>query len=1086
MGSNHTSHEPPPPQDRAARPDFERLVTNIATNLINLPSKDIDRGILSTLELIAKFSGVDRSYIFLNSPDGSTASMTHEWHAPGIASLRALYRDLPVSMNYIWLLEHLGKGQAFVAADVDKLPPQAKALAEVLKQHGTQSMAMVPLVYSGKLFGALGFSLIREKRNWSDTSLSLLTIVGELLVSALQRRRVEDALRESETRFSGLIDGLGEGILFCDRNDIVLHVNSRMCELAGRSAAEMIGGHAYELLLPKAEESSLIERTQRRLQGISEAYEIELMRKDGKRFWAEINATPIRDSAGVIVGTLGAITDISERKSAVEALRSSEKKYRDLVETSGDLIWSLDKQGRFTFVNQAAKKIYGYSAEEMLGRPFADFQTEDQAQRKSKIIAAALAGKPQFQFESIELRKDGSQAILSINALEMLDSGGNVIGISGTATDITERKRAEAALSKSEERFRRLFELPLVGIAITSPNKEWIDFNDKLCELFAYSREELLETPWPALTYAPDLEADLARYEEVLNGSIDGYSIDKRFVRGDGSILYASVSIASVKRPDGSVEYLISLLQDISERFKAVQELQHQKDFLRLIIDTNPNLIFAKDYDGRFILVNKSVADIYGTTTNDLVGKTDADFNSNTEEVEHFRRDDQAVIRAGVPRFVPEEPVTDARTKEVRWFQTIKKPLIGADGKISQLLGVATDITERKRAGDESLKLHRQLMQAQKMEAIGQLAAGIAHDLNNALAAVVGHLQLMKMGAPLEGQHGASVDIALKGCKRATSLIEQLLGFSRQGKYNLQAVCIQRAVTETVEFLGRIVGTDLDIVKTGEAEDLMILADQAQLQQALTNLILNAKHAMPSGGTITFDFSRRQVDHPERFNSKAKAGEFAVLKVIDTGSGIAPENLDKIFEPFFTTKGPEQGTGLGLSMVYGIVQNHNGWIHAESELGIGTIFTLYFPTVQERSKGQDAHGDVSFASGSGLVMVVDDEPYLVELAKQFLNRAGYQAQCFTDSRVALEWYRENYSSVDLIVLDMKMPRMDGRSFFDQAMRINKKSRIVILSGYIQDDAAQDILERGALHFFHKPLKYPELLDWISRNIGKPA
>jgi two-component system cell cycle sensor histidine kinase/response regulator CckA len=342
------------------------------------------------------------------------------------------------------------------------------------------------------------------------------------------------------------------------------------------------------------------------------------------------------------------------------------------------------------------------------------------------------------------------------------------------------------------------------------------------------------------------------------------------------------------------------------------------------------------------------------------------------------------------------------------------------------------------------------------------------------------------MGPDLTPNLGTSVDTALKGCRRATSLIDQLLGFSRQGKYNLQTVCLQHVVTETVEFLGRIVGTELDIVKTGEERDFIVAADQAQLQQALTNLIINAKHAMPSGGTITFDFSSKFVRHPERFNPKAHSGEYAVLKVIDTGIGIAPENIDKIFEPFFTTKGAEAGTGLGLSMVYGIAQNHHGWIDVESEVGIGTIFTLYFPLQKELQKPADSPGEPLPTKGSGLVMVVDDEPFLVELAQQFLSRAGYQSQCFTDSRAALEWYRANHATVDLIVLDMKMPRLDGRAFFDEAMKIRPDSRIVILSGFTQDEAARDILERGALHFFPKPLKYPELLAWIAQNVGCPA
>lgn len=882
-----------------------------------------------------------------------------------------------------------------------------------------------------------------------------------------------------------LIESLGEGILFCDRNDVVLHVNSRMCELAGRSYEEMKGQPAYRLLLPQGEESFLTERTKRRLAGISEAYEIELMRSDGHRFWAEINATPIRDGSGTIVGTLGAVTDISERKRAIDALQTSENKYRNLVETSRDLIWSLDAAGRYTFVNSAAQRTLGYSPEEMIGRHYSEFLSPAEAARKQELLNAAQKGTPQFQFECEELRKDGTPLLLSINSIAIRDERGNLTGYSGTSSDLSEHREAEAALRKSEERFRRLFELPLVGISITSPDKQWIDFNDKLCELLGYSREELLETTWPELSVPEDLPADLEKFERLVRGEINGYSLDKRFRRRDGTILHASMSVGCVHARDGTIEYLITILKDISERISALQQLRHQKDFLRLIIDTNPNLIFAKDYEGRFVLVNKAVADIYGTTPEELLGKTDADFNANADEVEHFRRDDQTVINSKKTRFIPEEPVTNARTGETRWFQTIKKPLAGPDGKVTRLLGVATDITERRRAGDEALKLHRQLMQAQKMEAIGQLAAGIAHDLNNALAAVVGHLQLMKMGPPLDEQLGSSVDIALKGCKRATSLIEQLLGFSRQGKYNLSAVSLQRAVTETVEFLGRIVGTELDIVKTGEQNDLTISADPAQLQQALTNLIINAKHAMPGGGVITFDFSRRAIANPQRFNSKAKPGEFAVLKVIDRGVGIPAENLDKVFEPFFTTKAPDQGTGLGLSMVYGIMQNHNGWIDCESEVGIGTIFTLYFPLLPQVEKTGEANEIPKVASGSGLVMVVDDEPFLVELAQQFLQRAGYQAQCFTDARVGLEWYRNNHSLVDLIVLDMKMPRMDGKTFFDEAMKINPKSRVVILSGYIQDDAAHEILQRGALRFFHKPLKYPELLAWISENIRKP-
>lgn len=763
---------------------------------------------------------------------------------------------------------------------------------------------------------------------------------------------------ESETLYRTLVETLRVGTIYCDREDTIVHVNSAMAKLIGYSVEDLLGRKVYQVLVTPDLQSRLRERTQRRLQGISEEYEFELVRKDGRHFWATINAAPMRSADGEIIGSLATITDVTLQKETMEAL------------------------------------------------------------------------------------------------------------------------------TRSEERFRRYFELPLVGFAVSSTDKRWLEVNDKLCSILGYPRQELTRMTWTELTYEEDLAADNALFDRVLRGELEGYSLDKRFVRKDGSIIYTSISARCVRGPAGSVDHFIVVIQDISERKHVEGELLYQRELFREVIDANPSLIFAKDREGKFILANKALTDLYGITPEKFLGKKLEEFNTNEDELLRFKAQDVAVIEQGQTLLIPEETVRDPRTGEMRYFHAIKKPLLFRDGTITHLLGVCTDITEHKQAEEENLLLQRQLVQSQKMEAIGKLAAGIAHDLNNALGAVVGHLQLLKTYPDLDGSLQRSVDVSLRGCERASSLIDQLLGFSRQGQYNLAKLSLQDGVKETINFLSRIVGKDISIETRGRMKDIFIHADRAQLQQVITNLVINAKHAMPSGGTITFHFAATHVSFPARFNPKAAPGNYAVLTVSDTGIGISPENLDKIFEPFFTTKDEGEGTGLGLSMAYGMLQNHGGWISAASEVGHGSAFKLYFPeAVSEQLAPEESQKAAFNARCTGTIVVVDDEPYLVELGKTFLERSGFNSVGFTRAKDFIAWYERNFDTVDLIVLDMKMPELDGKRCYDMVRKINPSAKVVVLSGYIHDDAAKEMLSRGAVKFFQKPLKYPELMQWISETLG---
>ena len=1061
---------------------FESLLAEVSTRFIQIPLSELDTAIEDAISLCARFCKVDRAFLMLLSEDHRSFSMSYEWCASGLPRAASWYQDQPVA-PVIWAEKQLKAGEVLAFKSLADLPPEAQPIRALALSRGVQSVALVPLLISGKLLGALGFSNVRQGAELREDTISLLRILGEILANAVERRRTETAVRDTEERFRTLVESLGEGILFSDRNDVLLHVNTRMCELSGYTPSEMIGAQVEDLLLPPDEGYKIRERTQRRLQGISEAYSIRLMRKDGSRFWAEINAAPIRGADGSIVGTVGAVTDISDRKEAIEALQASERKYRDLVETSSDLIWSADANGRWTFVNQAAERIYGLQPVEMLGKPFTDFMRTEVAERDLVTFGQILDGTSVFQYETEHLRKDGSPIFLSFNAIVLRDPSGKIIGATGTATDITKRKIAEAALSKSEERFKRFFELPLIGVGVSSADRRWIDVNPRFCEMLGYKREELIGRSWMELTHPDDLPQNIGIVDRSQQGEFDQWSYDKRFIRKDGSILHVTTSGACVRKSDGSIDYFIALHQDITARKESEAETIRQRQFLREVIDSSPNVIFAKDLNGRYTLANRAMAEIFGTTLDKLIGRTDFELVS-PELAKKYQEIDRRVLETASPIFLPEETAIDLRTKQQRVYQTFKKPLLGTNGEIESILGVAWDITDRKQSEEKTMRLQRQLLQSQKMEAIGQLAAGIAHDLNNALAAVVGHLQLLRLGPEDSDKAEHSIDTALMGCKRATSLIEQLLGFSRQGKYNITTVSLERIVRETIDFLRKVVGTNIEIITEISEQDHLVRGDPAQIQQVLTNLIINAKQAMPGGGRITFRFNTKAIEKPERLNPAARPGNYCVISVEDSGVGIPPENIDKVFEPFFTTKGQSQGTGLGLSTVYGVLQGHGGWVELESTLGRGSTFSLYFPESKGvalevvNSKPKDA------PACSGTVMLVDDEQVLVDLGQEFLRRAGFKAVGFTDALAALEWYQNHWGEVDLIILDMKMPGIDGEQAFGRLRDINPAAQIAMLSGYSQDGAAQELLSRGALRFFQKPLKYPDLVKWIAQTLSK--
>ena len=386
-----------------------------------------------------------------------------------------------------------------------------------------------------------------------------------------------------------------------------------------------------------------------------------------------------------------------------------------------------------------------------------------------------------------------------------------------------------------------------------------------------------------------------------------------------------------------------------TEACALADELAAQRRFLRQVIDTIPSFVFAKDRGGRYTLVNRALADAYGTTPEAMVGRSDADFNAHAEEVAAFRRDDLAVIESGRALHVAEEPITDT-SGAVRLLQTVKLPLRTAgaeEGPADQVLGVATDVTERRR-------LEAQLRHAQRMEAVGQLAGGVAHDFNNLLTVIKSFGELLLQDLPADSAQHADVREITTAADRAAALTRQLLAFSRKQVLRPEVLNINGVVSGVTAMLARLIGPAIRCDAVLDPALATVRADPGQVEQVILNLAVNARDAMPDGGCLTIETRNVLLDAEAAARHAAPEpvlpGPYVLLSVRDSGVGMDAATLARVFEPFFTTKPAGQGTGLGLATVYGIVRQSGGHVTIESARGVGTTVCVYLPQHAEADR----------------------------------------------------------------------------------------------------------------------------------------
>ncbi|HEX2249458.1 MAG TPA: ATP-binding protein, partial [Gemmatimonadales bacterium] len=500
----------------------------------------------------------------------------------------------------------------------------------------------------------------------------------------------------------------------------------------------------------------------------------------------------------------------------------------------------------------------------------------------------------------------------------------------------------------------------------------------------------------------------------------------------------------------------------------------HYQQFLRQVIDTTPHLIFVKDWEGKYVLANDAVARFLGTTVEDLIGKRDTDFHLKEEESEQFLRDDREVISTQRPIFIAEEPVTCLKTGATRWFQTVKVPLVSADGSAQQVLGVATDITERKQLED-------QFRQAHKMEAVGRLAGGVAHDFNNVLTIIRAQTEFLLADMSADDPRRTDVLEIQNAADRAATFTRQLLAFSRRQLLQPEVLELNGVITGMEMMVRRLVGEDIVLLTKLQPDLPRVWADPGQLQQVILNLAVNARDAMPHGGTLLIETGVVELDESyPRQHPSAKPGTHVVLVVTDTGCGMDPATRSRIFEPFFTTKEPGKGTGLGLSTVYGIVKQSGGHIWVYSEVGRGSTFKLYFPPHYGAVTAVEP-GPVSqplLGSGATILLVEDERP-VRSTVRRLLERHGYKVLEAANGQDALALVSSRRSEIHLVISDMVMPGMGGKELAGRVRNVSPGLPVLLMTGYTEEAITQTGERPLDEQIIEKPFSLHTMLHKVS-------
>jgi len=874
----------------------------------------------------------------------------------------------------------------------------------------------------------------------------------------------------SEFRFQTVFDHLAVGSSITAPDGRWLRVNSALTELLGYDESELVG-RTFQSLTHPDDLGTNRELLRRAVSGEIDRYRMEkrFVHARGHVIWVQLTTSVVRAEDGTARYFVSQYEDLTERRAAQARLGESEERYRTVVDTAHDGICTVDAIGRITYANRRLASMLGYATNELVGQALFNFMepaTAFDARTHFARRQRGIAERTDVAFR----RKDGTTLWTMSSASSLFAADGHFRGAVYLLADVTERRAAEKRLAESERYFRALTEQSRELVCVLDADGLIRYVNPGFSRVLGYETDVAVGCSAFTFVLADEVERMRDAFRALLQQP--GAYVDLTFhVRSQDGTVCLLTGIAQNLLDDPAVRGIVVNAQDITERSRAHEALRESEARFQNIVNNVPGMVYQwmyrPDWSGGYTYVSEGSRTLFGVAPEAALRDPEALLGviaPADREVLRARAHDAAV------RLVPFrwEGHAVLATGEVRVIQIAAHDQRLADGTVLSD-GVVMDVTELR-------VLEQQLRQAQKMEAVGQLAGGIAHDFNNLLTVISTYTAMAMEGVPADTDVAKDLAEVRTAADRAAELTRQLLAFGRKQMLQPQRLDTNATVTEVAGMLRRLIGEDITFELDLGRDLWPVLADPGQLSQVLMNLAVNARDAMPKGGTLRLATANIAVAPEDaRDGSELAPGDYVGIVVEDSGTGIDPVILPHVFEPFYTTKEPGQGTGLGLATVYGIVKQSGGYVSVDSALGAGTRFTVLLPRADEPPAHQRETHRHTLQGGAETILLVEDERAVRRAVRRMLQALGYHVLEAESAADALRHAAQADASgvrVHLVLTDVVMPEQGGRALGERLAAFWPGIPVVYMSGYTDDEIFRRGL--GQARFLEKPFTAEQL------------
>lgn len=898
-----------------------------------------------------------------------------------------------------------------------------------------------------------------------------------------ENRKLLVAVQEERDKLSSLVGSMADEVWFADPR--------KHFTLANPSALQTFGVHnqseidieqfaaSLEVFRPDGSPRPIEEAPSlRALRGevIKNLEEIIRIPTTGEMRHREVSANPVRDVKGTIVGAVAVVRDITDRKAAEETIRL----YELLAKNSRDIILFIRREdGQILEANAAALEAYGYGHDELLGMNVVELRAVENMMLTEKQMAEA--DHKGILFETVHRRKDGTTFPVEVSSQGTEYRGTRIL--LSVIRDISERKQSEAAIQESRTKLEAALASMTDAVFISDSDGKFVNFNEAFATIHRFaSKDDCLKS----FTEYPDIldlfmedgspaPLEMWAIPRALRGETATNAIYGLRRKDTGESWIGSYSFAPIREKDGLIVGAVVVGRDITEMKRQEEELRLSEQRRTLALEAAKAGTWEWD-----LLTNENV------WSNELWSLYGLEPNCCEPSYDQWRKtihpDDLPAVERTIHEAVSQGVAFSAEWRvklgdgAERWLMSRGKPVRDGNDRVVRYLGIVFDNTKQKRTDEETKTLHSQLAQGHKMEAIGTLAGGIAHDFNNMLGAIIGYAEMARDSCPEESDIASDLDNVLEAGERAANLVKQILAFSREASADRVPLEPASIVKETIKLLRPALPSTITIKQNLDAEPQSILADPTQIHQIIMNLSTNAYHSMEqSGGILEISLRNRQLSQEDvPAQSEISPGKFVELSVGDTGPGIPPEIQDKIFEPYFTTKEVGKGTGMGLSIIHGIVSSMDGFVICENKPEKGAIFRVFIPAVEKQAVTA-AQLDVNVAAhGKERILLIDDEEILAEMGRIMLERLGYKVTIRSSSIDALSTFQNHPDQFDAVITDQTMPGITGFDLARRILQIRPDIPIILCTGYSNLITEEQVKKIGIKGFIMKPMSRKDI------------